>query len=142
MQKIIPNLWFDGQAEEAALFYTSLFPGSKISTVTRYGKEGFEIHGQAEGSVLTVDFELDGFRITGLNGGPLFKFTPAISLFVVCETEAETDMLWQKLAGGGKVLMELGKYDWSQKYGWIQQMRKFNIQQLEEAYRGEASVQS
>ncbi|QEC51859.1 putative 3-demethylubiquinone-9 3-methyltransferase (glyoxalase superfamily) [Anseongella ginsenosidimutans] len=119
MQKIIPNLWFDSEAEEAAQFYTSLFPGSETGTITRYGKEGFEIHGQPEGAVLTVDFELAGFRMTGLNGGPLFKFTPAISFFVVCETEAETDALWQKLSESGKVLMELGKYNWSEKYGWV-----------------------
>src|SRR3546814_582518 len=86
MQKIIPNLWFDSEAEGAAQFYTSLFPGSKINTVTHYGKAGFETHGQPEGTVMTVDFELDGFQLLGLNGGPHFKFTPAISLSVLCDT--------------------------------------------------------
>ena len=119
MQKIIPSLWFDSEAEEAAQFYTSLFPGSKIDTVTHYGKAGFETHGQPEGTVMTVDFELAGFRMLGLNGGPLFKFTPAISLSVICDTEAETDALWQKLTEGGKVLMDLGKYDWNERYGWV-----------------------
>lgn len=119
MQKIIPNLWFDSEAEEAAQFYTSLFPNSQINTVTRYGKEGFEIHKRPEGSVMTVDFELAGLQLTGLNGGPHFKFTPAISFSVICETAAETDALWEKLFEGGHALMELGKYDWSEKYGWL-----------------------
>ncbi|MFS8617012.1 MAG: VOC family protein [Solitalea sp.] len=119
MQKIIPCLWFDGQAEEAANFYTSLFPDSKVGPITRYGKEGYEAHRQQEGTVMTVDFDLAGFQMLGLNGGPLFKFTPAISLSVVCESEAELDALWKELVNGGRALMELGKYEWAAKYGWV-----------------------
>jgi predicted 3-demethylubiquinone-9 3-methyltransferase (glyoxalase superfamily) len=119
MQKITPFLWFDNQAEEAAKLYTSLFKNAKIGKIARYGKEGYEIHGREAGSVMTVEFELAGYKFTGLNGGPHFKFTPAISLFVVCDTKAEVDALWQKLSQGGTTLMELQKYDWSEKYGWL-----------------------
>ena len=119
MQKITPFLWFDNQAEEAAKLYTSLFKNGRIGKITRYGKEGYEIHGREAGSVMTVEFELAGYKLAGLNGGPHFKFTPAISFFVVCETEAEVDALWQKLSQGGMTLMELQKYDWSEKYGWL-----------------------
>lgn len=113
-------LWFDDQAEEAARFYTSVFPDSGIDAVTRYGAAGYEIHKRPEGSVMTVEFRLSGMKFMGLNGGPHFKFNPSISYFVVCETAAETDALWKKLSEGGKVLMELNKYDWSEKYGWVQ----------------------
>jgi len=119
MQKITPFLWFDNQAEEAAKLYTSLFKNGKIGKIARYGKEGYEIHGREVGSVMTVEFELAGYKLAGLNGGPHFKFTPAISFFVVCETEAEVDALWQKLSQDGMTLMELQKYDWSEKYGWL-----------------------
>lgn len=119
MQKIIPNLWFDSEAEEAAKYYSTLLPHSRVGAVTRYGKEGFEIHGQPEGKVMTVEFELAGYKFVGINGGPHFKFTPAISFWVVCETEKEVDTLWGKLSEGGAPLMELQKYDWSEKYGWI-----------------------
>ncbi len=119
-QKIVPNLWFDNQAEEAARWYISLFGNSKIGAVTRYGQEGFEIHGQPEGQIMTVDFELSGYKFTGINGGPIFKFTPAISFFVVCTTEAELDSLWGKLMDGGFIMMPIDKYDWSPKYGWLQ----------------------
>lgn len=120
-QKIIPNLWFDNQAEEAAEFYVSVFgENSEIKTVTRYSDEGQEIHGMAAGTVMTIDFELGGYSFVGLNGGPHFKFTPAISFFVMAESEAEVDKLWHDLSEGGSVLMELGKYDWSEKYGWVE----------------------
>jgi len=79
MQKITPCLWFDNLAEEAADFYTSIFKKSKIGNITRYGKEGYEIHGREAGTVLTVDFEIEGQRFTALNGGPVFKFNEAIS---------------------------------------------------------------
>lgn len=118
-QKIIPHLWFDSQAEEAAHFYTSIFAGSKVGQITRYGKEGFEIHGQPEGQVMTVDYELAGYQFIALNGGPLFKFTPAISFFVLCETVEEIDTLWQKLLDGGAMMMPLDKYPWSERYGWL-----------------------
>lgn len=119
-QKIIPCLWFDHQAKAAAEFYISLFKDSQIGTISHYGKEGFDIHGQPEGKVMTVEFELAGYKFVGLNGGPHFNFTPAISFFVTCESAAEVDTLWQKLSAGGSVLMELNKYDWSEKYGWLQ----------------------
>ena len=115
MQKIKPFLWFDQQAEEAARFYVSLFKDSKVVSVTRWGDVG----PGPKDSVLTVAFELAGQEFTALNGGPQFKFNPAVSFFVVGETEAEVDSLWQKLSAGGSTLMELQKYDWSEKYGWL-----------------------
>ena len=119
-QKIIPHLWFNDQAEEAAAFYTALFEESYIGGTTHYSREGVEIHGQPEGTVMTVDFELAGYQFIALNGGPQFSFTPAISFFVVCETEPEVDALWTALTEGGDMLMELDRYDWSEKYGWVQ----------------------
>jgi predicted 3-demethylubiquinone-9 3-methyltransferase (glyoxalase superfamily) len=101
IQKITPCLWFDSQAEEAAKFYVSLFDNSAIGAVTRYGKEGFEVHGRPEGSVLTVSFRLEGQEFTALNGGPHFKFTAAISFVVRCETQAEVDRYWDTLSEGG-----------------------------------------
>lgn len=119
-QKIIPNLWFDDQAEEASVFYTSLFRNSGTGKKTRYRKEGYEFHRKPEGSVMTVEFELEGYQFVALNGGPEFKFTPAISFFVTCETASEVDELWRKFSEGGQELMPLDKYEWSEKYGWIQ----------------------
>lgn len=119
-QKIIPCLWFDSNAEEAATFYTSLFAESHIGKKLLYSEEGQEITGKAPGSVMTVDFTVAGLRLTGLNGGPQFAFTPAISFYVTCETEAEIDTLWAKVSEGGMALMPLDKYDWSKKYGWVQ----------------------
>jgi predicted 3-demethylubiquinone-9 3-methyltransferase (glyoxalase superfamily) len=101
IQKITPCLWFDNQAEEAAKFYVSLFPNSAIGAVTRYGKEGFEVHGRPEGSVMTVNFSLEGQEFTALNGGPHFKFSEAISFVVRCESQAEVDRYWAKLGEGG-----------------------------------------
>ena len=101
MQKISPCLWFDVKAEEAAKFYTSFFKDSKIGDVTRYGKEGYEIHGKEEGTVMTVEFEIEGQKFLGLNGGPIFKFNEAISFQVYCETQEEVDYYWEKLSEGG-----------------------------------------
>jgi predicted 3-demethylubiquinone-9 3-methyltransferase (glyoxalase superfamily) len=98
IQKITPFLWFDGQAEEAAAFYTSVFKNSRIEAITRYGDEG----PGPKGSVMTVAFELDGLKFTALNGGPHFKFTEAVSFVVQCETQPEVDELWEKLTEGGK----------------------------------------
>jgi predicted 3-demethylubiquinone-9 3-methyltransferase (glyoxalase superfamily) len=120
MARIVPNLWFDDQAGEAAAFYTALFPNSRIGRTTRYGKAGFEFHGQPEGKVMTVEFELEGLKFIGLNGGPIFKFTPAISFLAACRTEAEVDALWGPLSAGGTALMELGAYPFSGRYGWTQ----------------------
>lgn len=101
-QKITPCLWFDNQAEEAANFYVSVFKNSKIKTISHYGKEGFETHGQKEGTVLTVDFQINGQPFTALNGGPLFKFSEAVSFQVPCETQEEIDYYWSKLTEGGQ----------------------------------------
>jgi predicted 3-demethylubiquinone-9 3-methyltransferase (glyoxalase superfamily) len=117
-QKIIPNLWFDRQAEEAAILYTSIFKDSKIGKSMRASKAGFETHGLPEGAVLTIEYEIEGLKFIAINGGPLFKFTPAISLLVACRTRAEVDALWGKLADGGAVLMELDEYPFSERYGW------------------------
>ena len=97
-QKITPNLWFDTQAEEAATFYTSVFKNSEIKNVTHYGKEGFEVHGMPEGTVLTVDFQLEGQNFIALNGGPQFKFNEAISFLITCENQEEVDHYWHKLS--------------------------------------------
>ncbi|HYN44907.1 MAG TPA: VOC family protein [Candidatus Limnocylindrales bacterium] len=163
MQKITPCLWFDDQAEEAAKFYTSIFKNSKIGNISRYGKEGYEIHGREAGTVLTVDFELEGQKFTGLNGGPVFKFNEAISFVVNCETQKEVDHYWEKLSEGGD--------EKAQQCGWLKdrygvswqivptilgemlqdkdpvkservmksllQMKKLDIEKLKRAYKGE-----
>lgn len=97
-QKISPFLWFDNQAEEAARFYASIFPNSKINTITRYGEAG----PGPKGSVMTVGFELDGVLFAALNGGPNLKFTEAISFVVHCETQEEVDRYWARLTDGGQ----------------------------------------
>ena len=101
LKQITPCLWFDNQAEEAANFYTSIFKNSKIEGVSRYGKEGFEVHGQKEGTAMTVGFQINGQKFTALNGGPMYKFTEAISFQVFCETQEEIDFYWSKLTEGG-----------------------------------------
>jgi predicted 3-demethylubiquinone-9 3-methyltransferase (glyoxalase superfamily) len=115
VQKITPFLWFDTQAEEAARLYTSLFQDSRMGAIRRYGEAG----PGPKGTVMTLSFELAGLTLMALNGGPVFSFTPAVSLFVSCRTEREIDALWTKLSDGGKVLMELQKYPFSQKFGWL-----------------------
>lgn len=110
MPKIAPCLWFDNQAEDAANLYVSIFKGagesagegSGIDTISRFGKEGFEIHGRPEGSVMTVAFRLRGQPFTALNGGPQFKLTEAVSLQVFCEDQDEVDYFWSKLSEGGE----------------------------------------
>src|SRR5512134_3771458 len=97
---IAPCLWFDGQAEDAAKFYTGIFQGSKILKVSHYPAEGQEIHHQPAGRVMTVDFELSGQRFRALNGGPEFKFNEAISFQVFCDTQKEIDSYWEKLGAG------------------------------------------
>ena len=154
MQKITPFLWFDGQAEEAANLYTSIFKNSKIVSISRYG-EGLPM---PAGTVMTVTFQLEGQEFTALNGGPEFKFTEAISFYVSCQTQAEVDNLWEKLSAGG----EEGQCGWlKDKYGvsWqivptvlgqllqdkdaakaqsvvnaMLQMRKLDIAKLKQAY--------
>ena len=106
MQKITPFLWFDYQAEEAVNFYLSLFKNSKINTIKRYGDAG----PGPKGSVMIVTFQLEGQDFIALNGGPTFKFTPALSLYVDCKTQAEVDQLWEKLSDGGR----------KDRCGWLQ----------------------
>ena len=101
MPKITPCLWFDSNAEEAVRSYASIFKKSKIGKIARYGKEGYEIHGKPAGSVMTIEFELDGQTFTALNGGPVFKFNEAISFQVHCKTQEEVDHYWEKLSKGG-----------------------------------------
>ncbi|MFG6117646.1 VOC family protein [Thalassobacillus sp. B23F22_16] len=111
MQKITPHLWFDTKAEEAAAFYVSIFNDSRINKVTRYLDEGQDIHGKAAGSVMTVDFELEGQSFMALNGGPHFQFSEAISFIVHCENQEEVDRFWEKLSDGGD--------EAAQQCGWL-----------------------
>jgi len=114
MQKIVTFLWFDNQAEEAVNFYVSVFNNSKIGHIARYSEEAAKASGQPAGSVLTIEFQLEGQDFMALNGGPQFKFTEAISLLVNCETQEEVDELWDKLSAGG----EQGPCGWlKDKYG-------------------------
>jgi predicted 3-demethylubiquinone-9 3-methyltransferase (glyoxalase superfamily) len=162
MQKIISNLWFDRQAEEAAKFYTSVFKNSSILKTSHYGKEGFDIHKMPEGTVMTVEFQIEGQKFVALNGGPVFQFNEAISFIVNCTNQQELDYYWEKLSQGGDPK--------SQQCGWLKdkfgvswqvvpvqleemmqdkdrekadrvmkaflQMKKIDIHQLEEAYHG------
>ena len=158
MQKIVTNLWFDTEAEEAAEFYTSIFKNSKITSVSRYGDAG----PRPAGMVMVVEFELEGQAFTGINGGPDFKFDEAISLAVNCETQDEVDELWETLTADGG---EEGQCGWvKDKYGlsWqivpialgemmqgddpkkvdramkaMLQMKKLDVATLEKAYAGE-----
>ena len=113
-KKITPCLWFDTQAEEAAKFYAAVFKNSKIGKISRYGKEGFEVHGKKAGTVMTVEFELEGQKFLALNGGPHFKFNEAVSFQVPCETQEEIDYFWSTLAKDG----EEGRCGWlKDKFG-------------------------
>jgi predicted 3-demethylubiquinone-9 3-methyltransferase (glyoxalase superfamily) len=159
-QKVTPCLWFDTQAEDAANAYVAIFKNSRIVRLSRYGNEGHEIHGREAGSVMTVEFEIDGQKFVALNGGPLFKFNEAVSFQVHCETQEEIDYYWSRLAEGG----EEGPCGWlKDRYGlsWqvvpkvlpdmlmdpdparagrvtkaFLQMKKFDIAALERAYEG------
>src|SRR5574341_1281654 len=111
MQKITPCLWFDNNAEEAVNFYTSIFKNSKIGKISRYGEAGYEIHGKPAGTVMTIEFELNGQVFTALNGGPIFKFNEAISFQVNCETQEEVDYYWEKLSEDGD--------EKAQQCGWL-----------------------
>ncbi|HSQ92233.1 MAG TPA: VOC family protein [Nitrospiraceae bacterium] len=114
MQKITPCLWFDDKAEDAAKFYVSIFKNSKLGQVTRYGDSGSQISGKPKGSVMTVTFEIEGQEFVALNGGPLFKFTEAVSFMVKCESQQDIDEMWSKLSEGG----EEGPCGWlKDKYG-------------------------
>ena len=161
MQKITPCWWFDDQAEEAVKFYASIFKNSKIKSITRYSEDAAKVSGRPKGSVLTVAFKLAGQEFLALNGGPIFKFTEAVSFIVNCQTQAEVDRLWEKLSEGG----EEGQCGWlKDKYGlsWqiipsalgkllqdkdaekakrvmkaMLQMDKIDIHRLKQAYDGE-----
>lgn len=161
MSNISHCLWFDGNAEQAARFYTSVFKSGKLGPISRYGNEGFEIHGQPEGSVMTVEFELDGVKYLALNGGPLFRHSEAFSVIVSCESQAEIDYYWEKLASEGGQHVQCG---WlKDKFGlsWqitpkvlealmrdpdpkkrervmhvVMESKKLEIEALERAYRG------
>ena len=102
MQRISPFLWFDDKAEEAATFYTAIFKNSKIVNIARYGDAGAEVSGRPKGTVMTVEFQLEGQEFVALNGGPQFKFTEAISFVVNCQTQEEVDEYWKKLSDGGQ----------------------------------------
>ena len=115
--RIAPCLWFADQAEEAAKFYTAIFRNSKIGRISRYSEVGQEFHHRPAGSVMTVDFELDGVPFTGLNGGPVFRFNEAISLQVFCKDQAEVDYYWDRLGQGGDPT--------AQQCGWLKD--KFGV---------------
>jgi predicted 3-demethylubiquinone-9 3-methyltransferase (glyoxalase superfamily) len=164
MQKITPFLWFDDQAEEAAKFYTSIFKDSKVGKILRYSEETAKISqsGRPPGSVLTVEFEIEGQKFTALNGGPQFKFNESVSFVVNCETQEEVDYFWEKLtADGGQesacgwlkdkfgvswqitptVLIEMLQDENAAKSERVMnamlQMQKIDIKTLREAYAGE-----
>lgn len=121
-------LWFDNQAEEAANFYTTVFKDSKILSASRYGKEGFENHGQKEGTVMTISFNLNGQSFTALNGGPLFKFNESVSFQVFCEDQEEIDYYWENLTANGG---EEGQCGWlKDKYGVSWQIIPDNLSEL------------
>jgi predicted 3-demethylubiquinone-9 3-methyltransferase (glyoxalase superfamily) len=117
IQRITPCLWFDDRAEEAANYYVGIFPNSRIGRIGRYGEVGKEFHGKQPGSVMVVEFELDGQTLTALNGGPMFKFNEAISLQIACQTQAEVDHYWNKLTAGGDPQ--------AQQCGWLKD--KFGV---------------
>ncbi len=124
MQKIVPNFWFDHNAQEAVEFYLSVFSDSKINKTLHYPKteeEGLaDFQKDLAGKVLTIDFEISGFRFIAINGDTTFKPNPSISFFYTCNSKEESDVLWKKLVVGGKAMMELGEYPFSKYYGWVQ----------------------
>ena len=124
--KIVPCLWFDSQGEDAARFYTELFPNSRITHIARYGEAGKEVHGRKPGSVMTVSFELAGQPFTALNGGPHFKFSEAISLQIMCDDQKEVDHFWNALAAGGPVE--------AQQCGWVKDRYGLSWQVIPKAF--------
>jgi predicted 3-demethylubiquinone-9 3-methyltransferase (glyoxalase superfamily) len=161
-QTINPCLWFDTEAEDAAKFYCAIFKNSRIGKVSRYADEGQEIHGKPAGSVMAVEFELDGQKFAALNGGPQFKFTEAISFQINCEDQAEVDYYWEKLTKGGQevacgwlkdkfglswqvvpkalsaMLMDPDQAKVKRVTKAFLKMKKFDIAALERAYAGNA----
>jgi predicted 3-demethylubiquinone-9 3-methyltransferase (glyoxalase superfamily) len=156
-------LWFESEAEEAAQFYTKVFRNSKIGTISRYTEAGRETHGRPPGSVMTVDFELDGQPFTALNGGPAFKFNEAVSFMINCESQEEVDYYWEKLTPGGdpaaqqcgwlkdkfglswqvvpRILIEAISDPDPEKAGRVMEamlpMKKIDIAEIERAYAGQ-----
>jgi predicted 3-demethylubiquinone-9 3-methyltransferase (glyoxalase superfamily) len=118
MQKIIPHLWFDKEAVEAAEYYASVFDNSKIKSISR-------IHDTPSGDCDIVSFQVMGYDFMAISAGPMFKFNPSISFHAKCRTIEEVDTIWKKLTVGGTVMMELGEYPFSKRYGWIQD--KFGV---------------
>jgi len=162
LHRLSPCLWFDDQAEEAATFYVSVFDDARINAITRYGEAGHEIHGRPAGSVMTVEFELEGKPFTALNGGPIFQFNEAVSFQVHCETQEEIDYFWQQLGEGGdpkarqcgwlkdrfglswqivprgmdEMLADPSREASSRAFRAMLGMKKLDIGELERAYRG------
>jgi predicted 3-demethylubiquinone-9 3-methyltransferase (glyoxalase superfamily) len=160
-QKITPCLWFDTEAEEAANFYVSVFKNSKIGRISRYGKAGHEIHGKQAGSVMAVEFELDGQTFAALNGGPQFKFNEALSFQVHCETQEEVNYFWREFTREGKeghcgwlkdkfglswqiiptvllqMLMDANPEKSQRVTTAFLQMKKFDVEKLRRAYDGQ-----
>jgi predicted 3-demethylubiquinone-9 3-methyltransferase (glyoxalase superfamily) len=162
-QPIAPCLWFDKQAEDAARFYTGIFKNSKLGKISRYGETGQEVHGQAPGTVMTVEFELNGQRFTALNGGPQFKFNEAVSFQIMCETQEEIDHYWSRLGQGGdpsaqvcgwlkdkfglswqvvptvlgRMMSDPDKQKAGRAMQALLQMKKLDIAELERAFEGE-----
>jgi predicted 3-demethylubiquinone-9 3-methyltransferase (glyoxalase superfamily) len=162
--KIMPCLWFDGQAEEAAKFYCSVFKNAKLGTINHYPNAGQDTHGKPAGSVMTVEFELDGQPFLALNGGPQFKFDEAVSFQIFCDTQADIDYFWDKLTGGGgqegpcgwlkdkfglswqvvpsgvlKMLADADRARSARVMSAVMKMRKFDIAEIERAYAGQAA---
>jgi predicted 3-demethylubiquinone-9 3-methyltransferase (glyoxalase superfamily) len=166
VKPITPCLWFDNQAEEAARYYTSIFKNSKIGAISRYGEAGKEVHGQKPGTVMTVQFELNGQPFTALNGGPVFKFNEAVSFQIMCQTQEEVDHYWDKLSEGGDknaqqcgwlkdryglswqvvptVLAEMMSDPNKEKAGRameaLLQMKKLDIAELKRAFEGKGAL--
>jgi predicted 3-demethylubiquinone-9 3-methyltransferase (glyoxalase superfamily) len=136
--RITPFLWFDNQAEQAARYYVRIFKNSKIRKIARYGEAGREQHGQKPGSVMIVEFELDGTPFTALNGGPIFKFNEAVSLQVRCKDQKEVDYYWKKLGAGGDPAAQV--CGWlKDKYGLSWQIVPDAVQKLLGDYKSPKS---
>jgi predicted 3-demethylubiquinone-9 3-methyltransferase (glyoxalase superfamily) len=164
VHSISPCLWFDGQAEEAANFYVSVFENSRIGSISRFSEEGYEIHGGKAGSVMTVEFEIRGQTFVALNGGPHFKFNEAVSFQVYCDTQKDIDYFWEKLGEGGqegpcgwlkdrygvswqvvpialtRMLMDSNAEKVRRVTGAFLQMKKFDIHALERSFEGDELV--
>lgn len=125
MHPIVPCLWLDNTAEELVEFYKSVFQNVKVGRTALYDAATAKVAGGEEGGVLTIEFDIEGFHFMALNGGPMFRLTPAISFSVHCKDAAEVDELWNKLIVGGKTLMEVGEYPFSKRYGWLED--KFGV---------------